>query len=97
MKVRYSDKIREIASWEIIQECIQLTYSVVTTEGMHIFQLRMEKDELRIRHNVPQINYEREIAHHTKVILDDIVDIVIYKNKKYIYILTVTELFAKND
>lgn len=94
MRVRYSDRVKRDVTWEIIQECIQLTYSIVPTEGIHIFQLKIEKSELRIRHIVPQINYEREIAHQTKTILDDIVDIAIYKNREYIYILALAELFA---
>lgn len=94
MKVKYSDKIKVAVSWEIIQEYIQLTYSVVPTEGIHIFQFKTDKSKLQIRHNVPRIDYEREIVHQTKIILDAIVDIAIYKNKKCIYILTLDELLT---
>lgn len=63
MKVRYSNKIKECIPWDILQECVQLTFSVVPTEGIHIFQFEQDKGEFRIRHHVLQICFEREIIH----------------------------------
>ena len=92
MRVRYSNKIKDSVPWDILQECIQLTYSVVPTAGIHIFHFENGKRYLRIRHNVPLINFEREIVHPNIVFSRSIEDVAVYRNSECIYALPWDEL-----
>lgn len=94
MRVRYSNRIKEIVPWEILQECVQLTYSVIPTEGIHIFQFEQDARGFRIRHNALQIRFEREIVHQRGISSNTIDDVAIYRNRECIYVLTLDELLT---
>lgn len=94
MKVRYSNKINTIVPNEIIQECVQLTYSVFPNKGIHIFQFEQDAEGFRIRHYALHIYYEREIVHNKRFFAQIIEDLAVYRNKECIYVLTLDELLT---
>lgn len=90
MKIKYSNGIKEKIAWEIIQECILLTYSVVPYNGIHFFHFEIDDDELLIKHSIFQSKYEAEII-HTNASCENFEDVVIYRSQEYLYVLLLDE------
>lgn len=90
MKIKYSNKIKDKLPWDLLQECILLTYSVVPNVGVHIFHFEIKNNKFVIKHNVTRSNYALEVIHPTLFSID-IENLVIIKTTELIYVVTMDE------
>ncbi len=90
MKIKYSNKIKQMLSDETIKEIVQLSYSVVPYQKKQIFSFfQYSPTQTCILHHIPNTAQVNKIIINRLLIIDE--DIILFRKKDIIY------LFAKSE
>lgn len=90
MKIKYSNKIKELLSTSTLQEIIQLSFSVIPYQSLHIFSFEdLKCGEICITHQMPIANIEKKLFLPQRKIPKE--KIVLLRTNKVIYIFTENE------
>lgn len=90
MKIKYSNKIKELLPTSTLQEIIQLSFSVIPYQSLHIFSFEdFKSGEICITHTMPIANIEKKIVLPQRKIPKE--NIVLLRTKDVIYIFTENE------
>lgn len=64
MKVKFSDKIKQQMSLDLLHDFVLLSYSVLPHQKNHLFTCQTTTDEkISITHTIPEISYQSIIEH----------------------------------
>ncbi len=94
MKIKYSDAIKKEIPWELLQECIQLVFSIVPIQSVHIFKLEVEGSTVNLDHIIPEVSYKGRIKHSCTFDVDIQTEIVVIKRRNCIYCITMKEYLS---
>ncbi len=90
MKIKYSNRIKELLSPSTIQEIIQLSFSVIPYQPLHIFSFEVfESNEICITHQIPIANIEKKLFLPQRKTPTE--KIILLRTKDVIYIFTESE------
>lgn len=64
MKAKFSDKIKQQMSLDLLHDFVLLSYSVLPHQKIHLFTCQTTTDEkISITHTIPEISYQSIIEH----------------------------------
>lgn len=90
MKIKYTDKIKKQISKSLLQEIIQLSFSIIPYQSLHIFSFEhIKMNEICITHIAPLANIEKKIYLNQCEI--PIENIILLRNNDTIYLFTESE------
>lgn len=90
MKIKYSNKIKEQISITLLQEIVQLSFSVIPYQSVHIFTFEdFHSGEICVTHKVPIINTEKKIYLAQQEIPKE--NIILLRSNEVIYVFTESE------
>lgn len=90
MKIKYTNKIKNQISNLLLQEIVQLSFSIVPYQSIHIFSFEyIKSDKICITHSVPLSNIEKKIYLTRCEIPSE--NIILLRNNDTIYLFAESE------
>lgn len=68
MKVKYSNKIKNNFSKELLSDIVLLSYTVIPREKYHVYSIKnLSDNEIQIIHSIPRSGYKSTITRRRNV------------------------------